>query len=122
MLTIKRQIPAVSVTRELIQKICFNENRQDAADKILALLNPEPQYETEILQIGQRVKIMGGMKYDTPEPGTICKVVRIEQMLDNEENDKDYIEVQVRVQGVDDFNEFKVSVTPQDVSKYIQLV
>jgi len=115
MLTIKRQIPAAPVTREQIQEICFNENSQDAADKILALINPEPQYETAILQIGQKVKIMGGMKYETPEPGTICTVTSIE-LCDSEK----YIEVTLN--GIGDYNKFRLSPHTQDVSEYIQLV
>lgn len=122
MLTIKRQIPAQQPSLEVISKMIQQgkENGSSSeriAGEVFLEFNKPSSYETEILQIGQQVKIVDGMKYDIPKPGTICKVVRIEY----QEDDSDYIEVQIKCQGQDDYK-FQVSANPQDVSEFIELI
>lgn len=123
MLTIKRQIsaqqPSVEFIASLIQRATDNGfSSERIAHNMFLEFNRPPAYETVPLQIGQQVKIVGGMKYDTPGHGTVCKVVRIEYQGD----DSDYIEVQIKCQGQDDYNEFQVSANPQDVSEFIELI
>lgn len=126
MLTIKRKIsaqqPPVEFIANLIQRgKDTGLSSERIAHSMFLEFNRPPSYETVPLQIGQQVKIVGEMKYDSPKQGTICNVVRIE-CKEDEEDDSAYIEVQLKVQGVDDYNEFQVSANPQDVSEFIELI
>ena len=126
MLTIKRQIPSQQPSLEVISKMIQHgkENGSSSeriAGEVFLEFNKPSYYETEILQVGQQVKIVGEMKYDSPKQGTICNVIRIEYKEDEEDNST-YIEVQLKAQGLDDYNEFQVSATPQDVSEFIELI
>ena len=123
MLTIKRKIsaqqPSVEFIANLIQRgKDTGLSSERIAHSMFLEFNRPPAYETVPLQIGQQVKIVGEMKYISPKQGTICNVVRIEY----QEDDSDYIEVQLKVQGVNDYNEFQVSANPQDVSEFIELI
>lgn len=122
MLTIKRKISAQQPSIELIANLIQRGkdtglSSERIAHSMFLEFNRPPAYETVPLQIGQQVKIVGEMKYDSRKQGTICNVIRIEYNLDS-----GYIEVQLKVPGVDDYNEFQVSATPQDVSEFIELI
>lgn len=125
MLTIKRKISAQQPSVEFIAKLIQRGkdtglSSERIAHSMFLEFNRPPAYETVPLQIGQQVKVVGEMKYDSPKQGTICNVVRIE--IKYNEDDSTYIEVQLKAQCVDDYNEFQVSATPQDVSEFIELI
>lgn len=125
MLTIKRKISAQQPSVEFIAKIIQRGkdtglSSERIAHSMFLEFNKPPSYETVPLQIGQQVKIVGELEYGSPKQGTICNVVRIE--IKYKEDDSDYIEVQLKAQGVDDYNEFQVSANPQDVSEFIELI
>lgn len=123
MLTIKRKISAQQPSIELIANLIQRGkdtglSSERIAHSMFLEFNRPLAYETVPLQVGQQVKIVGEMKYDSPKQGTICNVIRIEY----KEDASDYIEVQLKAQCVDDYNEFQVSATPQDVSEFIELI